>query len=158
MQQNQKKLQDWLGGTEYEGLLNSDKKLVIAQKLIQGILSTVNEFQPFTGKKIPPVFCCDSDAYDYFRTLVLKDRVAGVTAPIQSKNFVETLAKATTNFQLDNKDLNTFYASSCFDPRFLGSNGRKNVFESLSKKGFKDFQVVESFLNSGWIVYDVQQK
>jgi hypothetical protein len=128
-------------------------------RLLKGFIDTMNEFDPFIHgqDKIPPVFCWDENAYDYFRTLILQDKVAGAKTKLQGNGFMELLSKSLSSFSLDREELNTLYVSSCFDPRFLGPKDRGKFLKKLSDAGMADCQMVESFLNSGWIVYDIKE-
>lgn len=127
------------------------------KRLLEGLLTTMNEFDPMIHgqTKVPPVFCEDKDAYDYFRTLVVQDKVAGGTTKLQGKGMMNVLSKALEVFDPTLPEINTLYVSSCYDPRFLGPKEREQFFKRLKDEGHTNFQMIESFLNSGWIVYDV---
>jgi hypothetical protein len=158
-----KKFKEFFSNTGLEGSIlvsgGSPAAELARQRLLKGFIDTMNEFDPqIHGQdKIPPVFCWDKDAYDYFRMLVLQDKVAGAKAKLQGYGFMDLLSRSLDAFNLDRKELNTFYASSCFDPRFLGPKERSKFLKKLSDNGMTDYQVVESFLNSGWIVYDIKE-
>jgi hypothetical protein len=149
-------LEDVFGKTKFSQTV-SEKNTAVHTRLLKGLLSVMDEFNPAIHgqEKIPPVFCCDQDAYNYFRTLVLKDKVTGVNANLQAESFIGTLAAALENMQLETEEINSLYVSSCYDPRFLKPSGRQELLKKLRKKGYKNIQMIESFLNSGWIVYDI---
>ena len=141
-------------------LLNSEAPEVVKarERLLRGFVEVMDEFDPLVhGKdRIPPVFCTDPDSYNYFRTLVLQDKVAGAKSKLQGEGFMNILAKSIDAFKVSLPEVNTVYTSSCFDPRFLGAKERGVFLARLKKNGFSNVQLVESFLNSGWIVYDVR--
>ncbi len=155
------KLRDFFENTELgkTALVQGDSPQArrARQALLQGILSTMNEFNPMVhGQNIvPPVFCTNQDSYDYFRTLVMQDKVAGASAKLQGKKMIGILSRSLESFSMTLPELNTMYVSSCFDPRFLGPKERNKFLDPLKEKGQTNVQMIESFLNSGWIVYDV---
>ena len=128
--------------------------------MLRGFVSVMDEFDPLLHgqDKVPPVFCTDQAAYDYFRTLAIQDRIAGAQTKLQSKKTFGALAKALDVFNLDVPEINTLYVSSCFDPRFAGPKQRKKFLQKVGGGQSGQMQVVESFLNSGWIVYEVEAK
>jgi hypothetical protein len=164
MAANPERFKDFFAGTDLEKsvLVNSEEEKMInaRRRLLDGLVSTMSEFNPaLHGSTVtPPVFCYDKDAYNYFRTLILQDKVAGVKVKLDGAGMINILAKALDSFNVDTRELNTLYVSSCFDPRFAGPQERLKFFNKLSKEGYKDMQIIESFLNSGWIVYDIENK
>ncbi|MBI3633593.1 MAG: hypothetical protein HY226_04860 [Candidatus Vogelbacteria bacterium] len=156
------KLRDFFEDTELgrTALVQSDadEAQFARKRLLTGLLSTLEEFNPkiHGQRKIPPVFCNDTDAYNYFRTLIVQDKVAGGIAKLQGKKLLGAIASAMDSFELALPQLNTLYVSSCFDPRFAGPKSRLKFLDDLRMKGFDNIQIVESFLNSGWIIYDVE--
>jgi hypothetical protein len=156
------RLRDFFQGTDLEqtALVTSESEEADSarRRLLTGLLSTMNEFNPNISSDVPPVFCNDRDTYNYFRELILKDKVSGITSALEGKGFVKTLTNAIEGMDLDRQELNTMYVSSCFDPRFIGPEGRKAFVRKLQNAGFSDFQMIESFLNSGWVIYDVEDR
>jgi hypothetical protein len=160
---NPKKIGDYFKGTPMEnsGLLssslNDSERERLIKPLFQGIMTTMNEFNPaIHGKETPtpPVFCWNEQSYNYFRRLILRDKVAGLVQNVVSKGFIGSLANAVSGFGVDR--LNTLYFSSIFDPRFAGSSSRKKFVDELNKRKMGEgVQVVESFLNGGWVIYDI---
>jgi hypothetical protein len=162
MAANPELFKDFFEGTEMEKsvLVNSEDKEMVAgrKRLLDGLVSTMKEFDPSLhgSTTVPPVFCYDKDAYNYFRTLILQDKVAGAKAKLDGAGMINILAKATNSLDVKLHELNSLYVSSCFDPRFAGPKERLKFFNKLQGEGYKDMQIIESFLNSGWIVYDIK--
>ena len=71
---------------------------------------------------------------------------------------MEALARSLSAFNPNVSELNTLYVSSCFDPRFAGPKERTKFVGAMGREGHQNVQMVESFLNSGWIVYDVNNQ
>lgn len=148
---------------ENAGLLSSEIKpgvfKKISRRLFEGVVSTMNGFNPaLHGKNclVPPVFCWDETSYNYFRQLVLQDKVVGMTQRVENRGFIGSLAKAVDIFGLE--DINSIYFSSIFDPRFAGPKARKDFIKYLKSSGMsRGTQIIESFLNGGWIVYDLKE-
>jgi hypothetical protein len=157
-----RKFQDFFRNTRLEETIlvqsESDEAVRARRRLITGFMETMDEFDPAKhgSNKVPPVFCHNTAAYDYFRTLAVQDKIAGIKGKLEGKGFVNLLAKAMNGFPLKKPELNTVYASSVFDPRFAGPKERKSFIKQLRNKGHNNFQVIESFLNSGWVVYDIE--
>jgi hypothetical protein len=161
---NPDKIGDYFKDTPMEnsGLLSSNlsdqQRADYIRPLFQGIMTTMDEFNPAIhgpSRFVPPVFCWDEQSYNYFRQLILQEKVAGMVKNVVSQGFIGNLANAVSGFGVGH--VNTLYFSSIFDPRFAGPSARKKYVSDLRKKDMADgVQVVESFLNSGWIVYDIK--
>lgn len=154
-----KMLDDFFGKTGLS-VENDAQKRAAVSRLLSGLLSVMKEFDPriHGQNKIPPVFCEDGGAYNYFRTLIMQDKVAGVHANLKAESFIGVLAKALEGFKLDLPEINSLYVSSCYDPRFLKPAERNKMIKQLRQAGHSNVQMIESFLNSGWIVYDIDAK
>lgn len=136
---------------------DTDEVRQARDRLLRGVVSVMNEFDPLAHgqDKIPPVFCADADAYNYFRTLAVQDRIAGAKTMLQGEQMIGIIAKAISVWPLAVRELNTIYVSSCFDPRFSRPKERRRFIDNLARSGHRGIQIVESFLNSGWIAYEV---
>jgi len=154
---NPKMIDDVFGKTGL-GVGDSENKLAVVSRLLKSLVTVMDEFDPrlHGQNKIPPVFCEDKDAYNYFRTLILQNKVAGLKANLKAESFIGVLATALDGFKMELPEINSLYVSSCYDPRFLKPIEREKIFKALKKQGHKNIQMIESFLNSGWIVYDVE--
>lgn len=153
---NPKMADDFFGKTGL-GVEDNENKLAAFNRMLSGLLSVMNEFDPriHGQNKIPPVFCEDKDAYNYFRTLILQDKVAGIKANLKTESFIGLLSLALDNMKLEVPEINSLYVSSCYDPRFLKPAERGKMLKALQTQGHSNIQMIESFLNSGWIVYDL---
>lgn len=156
---NPRMIDDFFGKTKLSVESDSNKQAIV-KRLLTGILSVMKEFNPriHGQNKIPPVFCEDSDSYNYFRTLIMQDKVAGIKTNLEAESFIGVLSKALDGFRLEVPEINSLYVSSCYDPRFLKPIERGNLLKKLQDKGHSNIQIIESFLNSGWIVYNINNK